>query len=107
MADMSNWANFEHWLTAGNDERDEALTDLLAGIAEVWLDTPENVLVMGLIASTRALLDHIKQYGEQIEEDDAKQANRYIMGIYVHSLRQTMSNFQALIGLTDVKRGLA
>lgn len=108
MADMSNWQNFEHWITSSKEERDEALTELLAGIAEVWLDTPEDPLVRGIISTVRSIIDGINEYAEKMEEggEDFKQANQYVMGIYVHSLRQNMSNLQALIGLTDVKKSL-
>jgi hypothetical protein len=106
MSDMSNWGQFENWLTRDED-REEAFRDLLAGIAEVWLDSNENALVMGLIGSTRAMIDALEAYREQIEADESKRANQYIQGVYGHSLRQVMSNFQALIGLTDVKKSLS
>lgn len=110
MSDMSNWQNFEHWLAMDREERNDALTDLLAGIAETWLDTPEEPLVRGLISTTRSILDGINEYADALEaqdEDERKHANQYVMGIYVHSLRQVMSNFQALIGLTDVKKQMS
>ena len=106
MDDMSNWQKFEHWISMSKEERDEALTDLLASIAEVWLDSPEDPLVRGLISATRSILDGINEYGEKLEAE-GKPASAYVMGIYVHSLRQNMSNLQALIGLTDVKKSLS
>jgi hypothetical protein len=111
MSDMSNWQNFEHWIhMSSREEREEALTDLLSGIAEVWLDTPEDPLVRGLISTTRSIIDGINEYAEALEaqdDDERKHANQYVMGVYVHALRQVMSNFQALIGLTDVKKSLS
>jgi hypothetical protein len=103
---MTNWGDFEKWLSMTPDERDEAITELLANTAEPWLDSNENALVMGMISATRALWDAATEYSNQVAEDSDKQANRYIAGLYAHAYSQMMSNFATLTGLSDVKRSM-
>lgn len=102
---MSNFADFNEFLRMDPDERDERITDMLASVAEPWLDDPAQGLVVGLIGQTRTLLDAASAYARDRQEGKPE-ANKYIMGLFAHAYSQAMKNFLTLTGLSDMKRSM-
>jgi len=102
---MSNFEDFSEFLNMDADERKEKVQELLANVAEPWLDTPEEPLMMALVGSMRDFFEGANAYAEAVESD-SKRANDYVMGIFVHAFQQQVRNFTAAVALSDMKRKL-
>ena len=100
---MGSYEEFEKFIGMEPSERDEAISDLLAGVAEPWLGTNEERLVLGFIASMRAILDTANAYADA-RENGAPEANGYVLGMFAHAYNQHMHNFATMAALSDVKR---
>lgn len=104
---MSSFDDFEEFLRLDPEERKQKVHDLLVEVSEPWLGDPGEDLVLGMVGSIRALMDAANQYADKFQEaDEEAQANRYVMGLFMHTYVQATRNFATLSGLSDMKRSL-
>jgi hypothetical protein len=107
---MSTFGDFSEFLNMDPEERAEKIDGLLADVAEPWLDDPAEGLVLGMVQATRGLLESAAEYAKQVQSDDeevsakARKANQYVLGVFANTYAQGLRNFQALVGLSDMKR---
>jgi hypothetical protein len=101
---MSQFEEFSNFLRMTQEERDEHVTDLLASVAEVWIDDDaESIMVRGMISSFRAFLDAASEYAAYYERTN-EHANQYIGGLFMNTYAQNARAFATLSALTDVKK---
>lgn len=102
----SSYEDFGRFIRMDPNEREEAITDLLSDVAEPWMGTPEETLVLGTVGSLRAVLEAANKFAID-QEHGVPAANEYIMGLFAHTYAQQMRNFATLAALSDVRRGMS
>jgi hypothetical protein len=101
---LSQFEEFNNFLRMTQEERDEHVTDLLASVAEVWIDDDaESIMVRGMVSSFRAFLDAASEYAAYFERT-GKHANQYVGGLFMNTYAQNARAFATLSAMTDVKK---
>jgi hypothetical protein len=88
------------------DERHEALNDWLAHIAEPFMsDSVDDVLARSMVGAMRSMIEGAHKLAE-MKEDGGDPPNAYIMGVWMHAYIRLCKDFQALDGISGIKRSL-
>ena len=104
--DKNSFADFMEFMQMAPEERKEHMTDLLADVAEVWMDDDANsICVRGMISSMRAFLDSVNELAEKMNSG-GKAPNAHVGGLFMHAYGRMARDYLTLTGLTDVKRSL-
>ncbi len=102
----NSFEDFESFLKMEPDERHQHIDDLLVGVAEPWLNTADEPMVLAMVGSMRAIMEGASNYAVS-RMDGGDEGNGFVGGLFLHSYRQQMNNFQTLAALTDVKRSMS
>lgn len=87
-------------------ERRNALDEWLAHIAEPFMgDSVEDQLARSMVGAMRSFLEGAHALA-WVRENGGDMPNRYIFGIWMHAYMRLCSDFQALDGISGIKRSL-
>jgi hypothetical protein len=105
----SHFIEFAKFMQMAPDERREHVTDLLADIAEVWMDDPAGfIMIGGMISAFRAILDAVNDLADYITENtpegEKPKINPHVGGTFIHMYSRMARDFATMTALTDVKR---
>lgn len=83
------------------DEKREALDEALAAVTEEWMgDDVDDVLARSIVGAMRSYMEGAFALGGD------SQPNPYVLGVWQHGYRRMVTTFQALSGITQVRKSM-
>jgi hypothetical protein len=101
--DFNNEEDVQRFMEMDAEEKREALDDALAEVAQEWMsDEVDDVLARSIVGAMRSYMEGAFSLGG----DGDPAPNPYVMGVWHHGYRRMVTTFQALAGITTVKKSL-